>query len=109
MALIFAVASSVVGLIAGSLSMLFFGASLLSGIGIYVLTSLGGIVLGSALIMMPRRHETAALTEEDLLDEAWRKVAAETAMTTEEDAFQNMLNTPLSERERRSGQDRDTA
>lgn len=108
MALIFAVVSSVIGLIAGSLGMLFFGASFLSGFGIYVVTSLAGIVLGSVLIMTPRRHLLEALTEEDVLDEVWMRVAAETAMTDEEDAFQDMLNRPLSDRERRGAHDRNT-
>lgn len=112
MALIAAVFGSFLGVIAGVIGTLFFGASLVVGFAIYVGVSMGMIMVFTATMLLRPHgvHANAALYEE-ALDEDYKRYSEQDMRppSEAEQNFQDQLETPLSEGERRTGHDKDIA
>lgn len=110
MALIAAIFGSLAGVVAGIVGTLFFGASVLVGFAIYVTVSLGMIVAFSlSMLFRAKDHSmAAAAAHESQMDADWAQFSQEQGrpMTDEERAFQDGLETPLSDGDRRHKRDR---
>ena len=108
MALIAAVIGSLLGAVLGVISMVAFDMSFLGAFGVYMLVSLGFVfVSASALIAVPDSQSAAHGVFEDELDADWQEFEARTRrMSTDEAAFQADLDAPLTDSNRRKGEDR---
>lgn len=112
MALIIAVVGSVLGVIAGLVNMLLFGASVVLGLVTYLVVSIGMIVACAISVALSHRAPVAAgSTFEDMLDDTWTEAEAldTSAHSKDESSFQNQLDAPLGPDEIATEKDRDSA
>ena len=108
MALIAAVIGSFLGILLGVASVVFFGASLLTAFGLYAAMSVGAII-GCSLVLLRKPDGVLAAYRqvEDSLDAEWQDYESQTrALSSDEQAFQDGMETALEDDDRRTGADR---
>ena len=112
MALIVAVLGSFVGAIAGLSATVVFGASIVFSFTVYLTVTTGLLCTWALIVVVVNQPEVVAgPTYEDALDNDWirTEAAVREKRIQEEEAFLEQLEAPLTDRERATGRDRDSA